>query len=162
MFIISFNALVTALAGREARGGFKNNNSPRNFSISNVIGFCFRFFFFPNKNRDCLSDSKAFGLVVLSMMSFSCLYDHSLALLQVFGNNRKITVATSVQFCGMWISATPLSVTAEEQRGRISTREDLFTLILSRKWVLAKRTLQVLLRRLHCYPFQLPIFHVHI
>lgn len=40
MSIISSNALVTALAGREARGGFKNNNNnPRNFSISNAIGF---------------------------------------------------------------------------------------------------------------------------
>jgi len=39
MFIISSNALVTALAEREARGGFENKNHPRNFSISNVIVF---------------------------------------------------------------------------------------------------------------------------
>lgn len=55
-------------------------------------------------------------------MSFSCLYDHSTALLWVFGNNRNITVETYMQFCSSWISATPLPVPPQELSGRTSTR----------------------------------------
>lgn len=60
--------------------------------------------------------------MAFSMMSFSCLYDHSAALPQVFANNRKITVETCVQFCNIWISATSLAVPAQEQTGRTATR----------------------------------------
>ena len=114
MFIISSNALVTALAEREARGGFENKNHPRNFSISNVIVF-----FLPNYSLPFRFQSFCISGFQHDVIFLSVWPQHS--LLRVFGNNRKITVETYMQFCNIWISATPLAVPAQEQTGRTAT-----------------------------------------